>query len=144
MVPLIWLGAGVLLVAAELVSGDFVLLMLGTAALATAGASGLGVPLGPDVAAFALVAAALVLLVRPTVKRRLHAAQVNTGTQALLGARAEVLETVDGHGGTVRLRGSEWSARPLHDDAVLAPGLEVVVVGIEGATAVVTAESGVG
>ncbi len=140
MIPLIWLGAGVLLVVAELVSGDFVLLMLGVAALATALASGLGVPLGPDVAVFALVAVALVLLARPALTRRVHAAQVNTGTQSLLGARAEVLETVDGGGGKVRLRGSEWSARTLHDDAVLAPGLEVVVVGIEGATAVVAGE----
>jgi membrane protein implicated in regulation of membrane protease activity len=63
---------------------------------------------------------------------------VNTGTRALLGTRGEVVEAVAAGTGTVRLRGSLWSARSLHDDDLPA-GTAVVVVDISGATAVVTA-----
>ncbi|MCD2187575.1 NfeD family protein [Actinomycetospora soli] len=137
MIPLIWAIAGVLLVVAEVLSGELVLVMLGAAALGAAGASALGVPLGPDVAVFAVLAGLLVLLVRPQVNRRLRVHDpVNTGTRALLGAEGEVVEPITADAGTVRLRGALWSARALHDDE-LAAGTAVVVVEISGATAVV-------
>jgi membrane protein implicated in regulation of membrane protease activity len=62
---------------------------------------------------------------------------VNTGARALLGTSGEVVETVAAGSGVVRLRGSLWSARSLHDDDLPA-GTQVVVVDISGATAVVT------
>ena len=40
--------------------------------------------------------------------------------------------------GTVRLGGAVWSARALHDGAVLDAGAPIVVVAVEGATAVVS------
>ena len=64
VIPLLWAIAGVVLVAVELVTGTFVLLMLGLAALVTAGASALGAPLGVDVAVFGLSALVLILLAR--------------------------------------------------------------------------------
>jgi membrane protein implicated in regulation of membrane protease activity len=144
--PLLWAIAGVVLIAVELVSGTFVLLMLGLAALAAAGASALGAPLGVDVGVFGLAAAALVLLARPALQRRLHGdhadGAVNAGPAALLGATAEVVEPIRGDdAGTVRIGGALWTARALHDgpdDPALASGDQVVVVDIRGATAVVT------
>lgn len=139
MIPLIWAIAGVLLVVAEVLSGELVLAMLGAAALGTAGASALGVPPGPDLAVFAVLSGLLVLLVRPAVNRRLRVHEaVNTGTRSLLGARAEVVEAITARTGTIRIGGALWSARTLHDDD-LAAGTAVVVVEISGATAVVTA-----
>ena len=139
MIPLIWAIAGVVLVVAEVLSGELVLAMLGAAALDTAGASALGVPLGPDLAVFAVLSGLLVLLVRPAVNRRLRVHEsVNTGTRGLLGAQAEVVEAITSRTGTVRIRGALWSARALHDDE-LAAGTAVMVVEISGATAVVTA-----
>ena len=143
MIPLLWAIAGVVLVAVELVTGTFVLLMLGLAALVTAGASALGVPLGPDVAVFGLSALVLILLARPALQRRMRTdradAPVNAGTQALLGADAEVVEPITtGDAGTVRIGGALWTARALHDGDTLATGDPVVVVDIRGATAVVT------
>lgn len=141
--PLLWAIAGVVLIAVELVSGTFVLLMLGLAALVAAGASGLGAPLGVDVAVFGVAAVALVLLARPALQRRLRSDRadrsVNAGPAALLGASAEVVEPVTGEdAGTVRIDGALWTARALHDGAALATGDPVVVVDIRGATAVVT------
>jgi membrane protein implicated in regulation of membrane protease activity len=138
VIPLIWAIAGVVLVVAEVLTGGFVLLMLGAAALGTAAVSAAGVPLGPDLAVFAVLAALLVLLVRPAVRRRVLAHDaVSTGATALLGTRGEIVEAVAAGSGTVRLRGSLWSARSLHDDDLPA-GTAVVVVEISGATAVVT------
>jgi membrane protein implicated in regulation of membrane protease activity len=139
VIPLIWAIAGVLLVVAEVLTGGLVLLMLGAAALGAAAASAAGVPLGGDLAVFAVLALLFVLVARPVVRRRLRVHDpVNTGTRALLGTRGEVVETVAAGAGTVRLRGSLWSARSLHDDDLPA-GTAVVVVEISGATAVVTA-----
>lgn len=142
MIPLLWAIAGVLLVVAEVLSGTLVLLMLGAAALGTAVASAAGLGVGPDVAVFAVLAGLLVLVARPAVRRRLRVHDpVNTGTQALLGARGEVVEAVAEGTGTVLLHGSLWSARSLYDDD-LASGTSVVVVEISGATAVVTPTEG--
>jgi membrane protein implicated in regulation of membrane protease activity len=141
VIPLLWVIAGVVLIAVELVSGTFVLLMLGLAALAAAGASALGAPLGVDVAVFGVAAIVLVLLARPALQRRLRTegADVNAGPRALLGADAEVVEPITGdEAGTVRIAGALWTARALHDGAALATGDPVVVVDIRGATAVVT------
>ena len=139
MIPLIWAIAGVVLVVAEVLTGGFVLLMLGAAALGTAAVAAAGVPPLPDLAVFAVLAGLLVLVVRPAVRRRMDVHDpVNTGTRALLGTRGEVVEAVAAGAGTVRLHGSLWSARSLHDDDLPA-GTAVVVVEISGATAVVTA-----
>jgi membrane protein implicated in regulation of membrane protease activity len=139
VIPLIWAIAGVLLVVAEVLTGGLVLLMLGGAALGTAAVAAAGVPLGGDLAVFAVLAGLFVLVARPAVRRRLAVHDpVNTGTRALLGTRGEVVEAVAAGTGTVRLHGSLWSARSLHDDDLPA-GTAVVVVEISGATAVVTA-----
>jgi membrane protein implicated in regulation of membrane protease activity len=146
VIPLLWAIAGVVLVAVELVTGTFVLLMLGLAALVAAGASALGTPLGLDVVVFGVAAAGLVLLARPALQRRLRGDRadgtVNAGPQALLGATAEVVEPITGDdAGTVRIGGALWTARALHDgpdDPALTTGDPVVVVDIRGATAVVT------
>lgn len=148
MIPLLWLIAGVVLIAVELVSGTFVLLMLGLAAIAASGASALGAPLGVDVAVFGVSAAVLVLLARPALQRRMRgdgADAVNAGPLALLGTTAEVVDPITGDDpGTVRIAGALWTARALHDgpgSPALTPGDPVVVVDIRGATAVVTARA---
>lgn len=149
MIPLLWLIAGVLLIAVELVSGALVMLMLGGAALVAAGAAALGASLGVDVAVFGLSAAALVLLARPALQRRLHTVgpdgPVNAGPRALLGTAAEVVEPITGDdAGTVRIGGAVWTARALHSDTTLPAGAAVVVVDIRGATAVVAADRPLG
>ncbi|MCD2195031.1 NfeD family protein [Actinomycetospora endophytica] len=139
MIPLIWAIAGVVLVVAEVLTGGLVLLMLGAAALGTAAVSAAGLPLGPDLAVFAVLAGLFVLVARPVVRRRMQVHDpVNTGTRGLLGTHGEVVDSIGTDTGTVRLAGSLWSARSLHEDD-LPTGTKVVVVEISGATAVVTA-----
>jgi len=141
MAALIWLIAGIALLAAEVLSGDLVLVMLGTGALAAAGATALSGSQYVAVTVFAVASIGLLVLARPALKRRfLLGAGVRTNTEALVGARALALSIVDSHQGRVKLAGDEWSARSYIEGQVIEPGTTVTVVEISGATAVVSAE----
>jgi membrane protein implicated in regulation of membrane protease activity len=139
---LVWLIVGIALMIAEVVSGDFVLIMLGVAALFGAGADVLTGNLVIDVAVFAVASVGMLVLVRPALKRRFLAGPIHhTGIEALIGARAVVVSTVDHEAGRVKLAGDVWSARTLGEhQPPIAPGTPVTVVEISGATAVVSAE----
>jgi membrane protein implicated in regulation of membrane protease activity len=136
---LIWAIVAVLLAVGEIFTpGLFFLgpialaaIVAGVVALAGAGAAlQLIVFIGASVAS--------VLLVRPIARRHLHMpAALRTGTAALEGTKALVLQRVDANGGRVRIGGEEWSARSYMDDGVYEPGQRVDVVKIEGATALV-------
>ncbi|GAA3563658.1 NfeD family protein [Amycolatopsis ultiminotia] len=136
---LIWLIIGIVLMIAEVLSGDFVLIMLGIGALLAAGSDALTGSILIDLAVFAVSSVGLVALARPALKRRfLGGSGVSTGTDALIGARAVVVSTVDYDAGQVKIGGEVWSARAVHEaQPPIAPGTKVTVVEISGATAVV-------
>jgi membrane protein implicated in regulation of membrane protease activity len=140
MAAVVWLVAGFLLIAAEVLTGGFVLIMLGIGALVAAGFAALGASIWLDVAVFAATSIALTILARPVLKRRLHTAPVRTNVEALVGDRAIVVSTVDAHGGKVKLRGELWSARAFDETEVIEPGRSVTVMTISGATAIVLGE----
>lgn len=143
--PVLWLVAGVVLVAAEALSGEFVLVMLGVAALGAAGVAALGLGVVGSAASFAVLALVLVAVARPALKNRLRIENpIATNSEALLGVRAVVESPVDDGGGRVRIRGDVWSARAQHPQERFDTGRTVLVVEIDGATAVVSAEPGGG
>jgi membrane protein implicated in regulation of membrane protease activity len=95
---------------------------------------------GPALQLIVFIAGSIasVLVLRPLARRHLHMpAAIRTGTAALEGTRAVVLQRVDANGGRVRIGGEEWSARAYMEDGVYEPGTRVEVVKIEGATALV-------
>jgi len=138
---LIWLIAGVVLMVAEVVSGDLVLLMLGAGALVAAGSAALtGNPI-IDVIVFAVASAGLLWLARPALKRRfLHGPNIKTGIESLIGTSGVTVSTVDGDGGRIKLAGDIWTARSHVEGERIEPGTKVTVVEIAGATAVVSPE----
>jgi membrane protein implicated in regulation of membrane protease activity len=78
--------------------------------------------------------------VRPIARRHLYQPpQLRTGTAALVGRTAIVLERIhnDEGVGCVRLEGEVWTARSYDEDLVIEPGTRVQVVEIRGATAMV-------
>jgi membrane protein implicated in regulation of membrane protease activity len=84
------------------------------------------------------VSLASLAVLRPVARRHIHMpALTRTGTAALVGSKAVVLQRVDANGGRVRLGGEEWSARAYFDGQVLEPGTRVEVAQIQGATALV-------
>jgi membrane protein implicated in regulation of membrane protease activity len=138
----IWLILGLILIAAEVLSGEFVLLMLGGGALVAAGASFLVG--GPVVGAvvFAIASVLLLFAVRPALRRRLDRGvdQSVMHHNALVGSTAVVIARVDGHGGRVKIGGDLWSARSSDGHEVIEEGKRVTVLAISGATALVVAQ----
>lgn len=141
MAAWIWLGAGVALMAAEVLAGDLWLVLVGMGALAGAGASAFTDNQWIATGVFSVVTLGLLVFARPALKRKfLHSTGMRTNTEALIGARATTLSTVDSERGLVKLAGQEWTARSHVDGQVIESGRIVTVVEISGATAVVSAE----
>jgi membrane protein implicated in regulation of membrane protease activity len=141
MAALFWLIGGFALIAAEMLSGDFFLLMVGVGGLAGAGAEWIFGNTLVSSGVFALVSIGLVTFARPWLKHRLHPELVQTNADALIGRKAVAVSAVDGHSGRVRLDGDVWSARAFDDHQAISPGDSVTVVEIAGATAVVLGDS---
>lgn len=138
---LIWLLAGVVLIGAEAVSGELFLLMLGGGALAAAGGVALGlVGFFGAAVVFAVVSVALLLAVRPIVRRRLEAAlpPLDTHHATMVGRDAEVVLRVNGETGRVRIAGELWSARSMDGHEVIEEGAVATVLEVAGAVALVT------
>jgi membrane protein implicated in regulation of membrane protease activity len=134
-----WSIAAVLLAVGEILTpGLFFLGPVALAAIAGAVASLVGAPFWLQMVVFAVGSFASLGLLRPVARRHLsmpHA--IRTGTAALVGAPAVVLQRVDSQGGRVRIGGEEWTARAFMPDQVLEPGMKVEVAEIQGATALV-------
>lgn len=136
---LIWAIAAVLLSVGEILTpGMFFLGPVALAAVAAAAVALFDVGVVGQLLAFIVGSIATVAFLRPIAKRHLHMpAALRTGTAALEGTKAVVLQRVDVNGGRVRIGGEEWSARAYMEDQILEPGTRVEVVKIEGATALV-------
>jgi membrane protein implicated in regulation of membrane protease activity len=134
----VWVVIAVALAVGEVMTAGFVLGAIALAALLPALAAAVGLGLAVQLILFTAGTLASLVLLRPLAQRHLRVpAAIRTGTKALEGARAVVLERVDDTGGRVRIGGEEWSARAYFDDQVLEPGTRVEVAKIDGATALV-------
>jgi membrane protein implicated in regulation of membrane protease activity len=136
---LAWAIAALLLAVGEIFTpGLFFLGPIAIAAVAAAFVSLAFSAVWLQLLAFVGAALASLALLRPIARAHLRMPPaLRTGTAALQGARAVVLQRVDKQGGRVKIGGEEWSARAYMPDQVLEPGTEVEVVKIEGATALV-------
>ena len=133
-----WAGAGVLLAIAELLSLDLVLLMLAVGAFAGAFTAVVGGATALAAVVAIATSVAMLYFVRPSLIRRLHGGpELTTGTAALVGTHAVVIDTVGRAGGRVKLAGEVWTARSFDPSIEMEPGTEVAVLEIDGATAVV-------
>ena len=134
----IWAVIAAALAAGEVLTLGFFLglMALGAAVAAVAAAAGASVEL--EVALFVVTSVASIALIRPIALRHLKTpARLRSGTAALVGARAVVLERVDADHGQVKIGGEVWTARPYDEDDVFEPGMRVDVMKIDGATALV-------
>jgi membrane protein implicated in regulation of membrane protease activity len=134
----VWAIAAAILAAGEAATAALVLGPLALAAAVAAIVGAAGADFGIQVLAFILGSVAALGLLRPVAKRHMRLpAHVRTGTAALVGCSATVLEQVDRDGGRVKIGGEIWSARSYDDDQVIEPGDRVEVLKIDGATALV-------
>jgi membrane protein implicated in regulation of membrane protease activity len=133
-----WMVAAGLFAVGEIFTMGFFLAPVAIAAVMAAAAALVGAGLALQVVVFIAVTAASLAILRPVARRHLHTpARLRTGTAALVGQPATVLERVDAEGGSVKLAGEVWSARAFDEDRAFEPGQRVEVLKIEGATALV-------
>jgi membrane protein implicated in regulation of membrane protease activity len=139
----LWLIAAVVFAVAEIVNTSFYLFpfSIGAAGAALVALLGAGTPIA--IVVFAVLTAVSFGVLRPIARRHLSTPpEIRTGTAALIGRTAIVLERIanDEGVGCVRLDGEVWTARSYDEDQTFEPGTRVHVMEIRGATALVTDE----
>ncbi len=135
---IIWLIVAAVLGVAEVVTATLAFGLIAVAALVGAGVGAAGGNVALQFGAFAVASAAGLGIARPFAMR--HVKQpplLRTGTAALVGRSAYVLDEITAHSGRVRIGGEEWSARPYDDTLTIPAGSTVDVLQIEGAMALV-------
>src|SRR3954463_7676389 len=135
----IWVILAAVLAAGEVAAQfTFILGPVAIAALLPALLAGLGAPIEAQIISFIVASIASLALVRPIARRHMSTpARIRTGTAALIGSRALVLDRVDADHGQVKIGGEVWTARPYDESEGFEPGTRVDVMKIEGATALV-------
>ncbi len=134
----LWIIAAGLLAVGEILTLGFFLGPVAIAAAAAAVVALAGGGLAVQWIVFIALSMASLLVLRPVARRHLRTpGQLRTGTAALVGGQALVLQRVDRDGGQVKLAGEVWSARAYDEDDSYEPGARVEVMKIDGATALV-------
>jgi membrane protein implicated in regulation of membrane protease activity len=135
---IVWLVLAAVLGVAEIMTTTlaFGLIAVGAVVAGVVGVAGGGLPF--QLIAFGVASAAGLGVVRPIAVRHIKQPPLlRTGTSALVGRSAKVIEEVTDDGGRVRIGGELWSARPYDESQVIPVGSSVDVFAIEGATALV-------
>jgi membrane protein implicated in regulation of membrane protease activity len=137
----IWIIAACAFGVGEMLTTSFFLAPFAVGALVAALVAAIG---GGAVGAwgtFIIVSLLMLWVVRPIARSHLRTpAQLRTGTAALVGRRAVVLERIANREGVgcVKIDGEVWTARSYDEDRVIEEGTAVDVIEIRGATALVS------
>lgn len=138
---LIWVIVAAALSVVELLTLAVAAGLLAAAAVAAAVTAAAGVGAAGQAAAFAVTGGVAMAVLLPAVRRHRRAVHpTRSGTAALVGRSAVVIEPVDTQHGLVRISGEVWSARAYAPGQVIPAGTVVDVFEIDGATALVYAE----
>lgn len=139
-----WTGGALVLAVIEMLSLDLVFIMLAGGAIAGGITAAAGGPFWAQVVVACVVAVLLMVVLRPWLLHNLRrrTTLVETNAAAQVGRLALVIADVTESGGRVKLSGEVWSARLMDDgipnsSGMIPAGVEVRVVRIDGATAVV-------
>jgi len=138
---LLWLILAVVFGVGEIATLGFFLAPFAGGAAVAAVASAAGVPFVGTLAVFLVISVLLLAALRPLARsHRRMPPQIRTGTAALVGKSATVLERIANSEGVgcVRIDGEVWTARAFMEDETFEAGTRVQVVEIRGATALVT------
>jgi membrane protein implicated in regulation of membrane protease activity len=133
-----WMIAAGVLAVGEMATVSFFLGPIAIAAVLSAVVALAGAGVALQWVVFILGSLGSLLVLRPIARRHLRTPpRIRTGTAALVGGPATVIERVDRNGGCVKIGGELWTARSYDDDDSFEPGVRVEVMKIDGATALV-------
>ena len=134
----LWLIAAAILGIGEVATTGLVLAPFAVGALVAALLSAIGAGTAISLIVFLFVSITALAALRPIARAHRHQpAALRTGTAALIGRTATVIDQITRDDGSIRLEGEVWRARPYDEDAVIEPGAHVHVIEIRGVTAVV-------
>jgi membrane protein implicated in regulation of membrane protease activity len=137
----LWVLAAGVFGVGEMLTTSFFLAPFALGAGLAAIAAGVG---AGELAAWVVFVLASVLslaVLRPIARSHMRTPpHIRTGSAALLGQNATVLERISNAEGVgcVKIDGEVWTARAYDEDQVIEPGARVQVVQIKGATALVS------
>jgi membrane protein implicated in regulation of membrane protease activity len=135
---IIWVIIAAVLGTIEILTTTLAFGLVALAAIVAAVVGAVGGDPALQFGAFVLASALGLGVARPFALRHIRQPpMLRTGTAALVGRPATVLEEVSGQGGRVRIGGEVWSARSYDETLVIPAGKTVDVMHIEGATALV-------
>jgi membrane protein implicated in regulation of membrane protease activity len=133
-----WMIAAGALAVGEIFTMGFFLGPIAVAAVLAAVVSLAGGGLAASWIVFIAASLASLAVLRPIARRHLRTPpRIRTGTAALVGGPATVVERVDANGGCVKIGGEIWTARAYDEEDSFEPGVRVEVMKIDGATALV-------
>jgi membrane protein implicated in regulation of membrane protease activity len=136
----LWLIAAAIFGVGEILTLGFFLAPFALGALAAAVIAAIGAGTVVSWVVFLVVSVVLLAALRPVARsHRSQPPQLRTGTAALVGRPAMVVERIanDEGVGSVRIDGEMWTARAYDDDEIIEAGKRVHVMEIRGATALV-------
>jgi membrane protein implicated in regulation of membrane protease activity len=135
---LLWLIAAAILGIGEIATTGLFLAPFAAGALIAALLSAVGAGNLISLAVFLVVSIIALAALRPIARaHRRQPAALRTGTAALVGRTATVVERIGLDEGCIRLEGEIWRARAYDEDEVIEPGARVHVIEIRGVTALV-------
>ena len=133
-----WVIVAAAFAVGEISTLGFFLGPIAVAAAIAAIVAALGIGVEVQFAVFVVCSLGSLVFLRPIALRHTRTqGTLRTGTAALIGQRAVVLERVDADHGQVKIGGEVWTARSYDESEVFEPGTRVDVMKIEGATALV-------
>lgn len=136
MNALYWIGIMVVFIIAEAVTVNLIAVWFAAGSVAAALSAYLGCSVTAQVAVFAVVSAAALVIFKRFFRDKIKKNYHPTNADALIGKIAVVKEKVDpiSSSGTVEIEGKLWSAKSAEPIEV---GAEAEVLGIEGVKLVV-------
>ena len=139
MEALCWLLLAALFIVIEIISLGLTTIWFAGGAFVAALAGLAGVSLSIQVALFLIVSIILLVLTRPVAVKYLDSKTQKTNSEALIGQKAVVLQTIDNlkTEGQVKVNGMEWTARAKTDEMVIPEGEVVTILEIQGVKLIV-------
>lgn len=144
---IVWLALVLIFIIVETLTLDLIFLMLAIGSLAGVVSDRLAAPWWLQIILAAAVSLLLIVILRPPLLSKLKKSSGSTksNVEALIGLHGQVLTAVSPTEGQVKLSNGEiWSARLGEEQGVfsgsIAPGKEIRVTAIQGATALVKHE----
>lgn len=139
MTVMYWLLAAAAFLILEMLTMGLTSIWFAGGALVGAVAARMGLSLGIQVAAFAVVSVVLLMLTRPLARKYLNNRTVKTNVDSLIGETCVVTQTIDNlkAEGQVMIRGQIWTARSTKEDQVIQKDARVKIIKISGVKLIV-------